>query len=253
MKLFVCWLACFATVSFAQETPDRRDDLNADAYLGLSIDTFSALNLHNVLYQNPQDNGTQRQRVIGGFDLEYRLTGKIAKPRVPQLWLYGQTRHGARSAEVTLPTGTPGQQLVFLLRNASSLEAHLGLRLELLSLNTGRKDPARVYLKVQAGFLSIAQSGGDVFDVHRIALGVLATGGRYEGSYLEVGHGRNDVFRLNRYRRVLVTGHLTWGSDAWRARGLRPFVDISVDGDAGIGADSVQTSIGLSFDVDKIF
>ena len=73
------------------------------------------------------------------------------------------------------------------------------------------------------------------------------------GSYLEAGYGRNDVFRLNRYRRVLVTGHVTWGSPEWRKRGLRPYVSMLVDGDASHGADTVQTSIGMSFDLDKIF
>ncbi len=240
-------------VLFAQGSADLREDFGADAYVGLSIDTFSAQDHRDVLYQNPRDNGAQRQRVIGGFNLAYRLAGKPTNPRAPQLWLIGQTQHGARSAELSSSTAVPGQQLVQLLRNASSLEAHLGLRFEFLSLNAGHPDPARVYIKMQAGFLSIAQTGGDAFDVHKIALGVLTTGGRYAGSYMEAGYGRNDVFRIHRYRRVLVTGHLTWGSEIWRSRGMRPFVSISVDGDAGIGADSVQTAIGMSFDVDKIF
>jgi hypothetical protein len=239
--------------SFHLAAQDLRETIVADAYLGLSIDTFSARELRGILYQNPQDNGTQRQRVVGGFNLAYRLAGSTSNSLAPQLWIYGQSRHGARSAEMTSVTGTPGQQFVYLLRNASSLEAHLGLRLEFLTLNAGRRDAARVYLKAQAGFLSLAQSGGDVFDAHRIALGLLASSGRYEGSFLEAGYGRNDVFRLNRYRRIVVSGYLTWGAERWRERGIRPFVSIAVDGDAGIGADSVQTSIGLSFDVDRIF
>jgi hypothetical protein len=250
---FVALFAVTSAALFAQETVDLRQDFDASAYLGLSIDTFSAQTTRDVLYQNPEDNGAQRERVIGGFNFAYRIAGNAWNPHSPQLWIYGQALHGARSAEVTLTSPSPGKQLVHLLRNASSLEAQLGLRAELLSINVGRPDPARVYLKLQAGFLSIAQGGGDVFDVHRIALGVLAIGGRYEGSYMEAGYGRNDVFRLNRYRRVMVTGHLTWGSEHWRKRGLRPFVSIFVDGDASTGADSVQTSIGMNFDIDKIF
>jgi hypothetical protein len=234
-----------------QDLP-AREDFQAQAYLGLAIDTFSAQNLRDVLYRNPQDNGTQRQRVVGGFELAYRLAGNPSQSRSPQLWLYGQTRHGARSAEMCSATATPGQQLVYLLRNASSLEAHMGLRFEFLSLNTGRRDPTRVYVSAQAGFLSIAQSGGDVFDVHKLSLGLLATGGRYAGSYLEAGYGRSDVFRIHSYRRLLVTGHLTWGSEVWRNRGLNPFVTIAVDGDAGAGADSVQSAIGMRFDLDKL-
>ena len=238
---------------FAQGSADLRGDFEANAYVGLSIDTFSAPEHRDVLYQNPQDNGAQRQRMIGGFNLAYRLAGKPANPRTPQLWLFAQTLHGARSAELSSPTLIPGQQVVQLLRNASSLEAHLGLRFEFLSLNASHPDPARVYVKVQAGFLSIAQTGGDAFDVHRVALGVLTTGGRYAGSYMEAGYGRSDVFRIHRYRRALVTGHLTWASETLQSRGLRPFVSMSVDSDAGYGADSIQTAIGITFDVDKIF
>src|SRR5262249_30646474 len=141
---------------------------------------------------------------------------------------------------------TAGKQLVYLLRNASSLEAHVGFRVEFLPLNPNGAHPARVYIKAQAGFLSIAASGGDVFDVHHVGLGALSTGGRFEGSYLEFGYGRNDVFRINRYQRAVVDGYLTWGMGRLGKVGIKPFVQMFVDSDVGPGADSVQSFVGLN-------
>jgi hypothetical protein len=143
----------------------------------------------------------------------------------------------------------PTKQLVYLLRNASSLEAHAGFRFEFLPLHPGGENPARLYFKAEAGFLSLAQSGGDIYDVHHIGLGALSTGGKFAGSYFELGYGRNDVFRLNRYRRGIVDGMLTWGT----SRKIRPFVQMVLDSDLGKGADSVQTFMGLSFDLGEIF
>lgn len=179
--------------------PDEREDFEADAYLGLSVDAFTAQAQRDVIYGNPQDNGTKRERMIGGFNFAYRLFGSSTNTKRPQIWLYGQTLHGVRSSEVDCKAAAdvrppvcaisdnvfnktpqdPTKQLVYLLRNASSLEAHAGLRFEFLPLNASGNNPARLYFKAEAGFLSIAQSGGDVFDVHHIGVGALSTGGRF--------------------------------------------------------------------------
>lgn len=52
-----------------------------------------------------------------------------------------------------------------------------------------------------------------------------------------------------------MDGYLTW-KPGWKsldAAGLRPFVQMTVDSDYGPGADSIQTYVGLSFDLDRIF
>ena len=259
-----------ARLALAQAPGDGRDDFEAFAHLGLAVDSFAAQAHRDALYANPQDNGEKRERLTGGFGFAYRLAGNFG--RRPRVWVLGETLHGVRSSEVNCsdpgsappvcaaarnPLSTanaaPGKQLVYLLRNASSLEARAGLRLEFLALHPEGAHPARVYLKADAGFLSVARSGGDIFDVHRIALGALSTGGYFQGSYLEAGYGRNDVFRVHRYRRAVVDGYLTWGRDRWRQMGIAPFVRMVVDSDAGPGADSAQSFLGLNFDLGKLF
>lgn len=247
---------------------EERADFEASAYLGLSVDTFTAQQQRNILYGNPQDNGTKRERIIGGFDFAYRL---LRRNSGRDLWVYGQTLHGVRSAEVDctnqanrppvcdLPENVfnnvqnPTEQLVYLLRNASSLEAQVGLRYEFATLNGSGENPAKLYLNAQAGFLSIAQSGGDVFDDHRIGIGARSVAGSFKDSHLEVGYGRNDVFLLNRRRRAVIDGYLEFGKSAMRNRGFAPFVQMLVNSDGGPGADSVQSFIGINFDLGKIF
>jgi hypothetical protein len=276
-RSFVLFALCAATLGFGQSAPaDERDNFQASAFIGLSVDAFSAQATDQILYGNAQENGTKRERIGGGFDFSYRLAGdpkgKTTKPWSPQLWVYGRTVHGVRSAEVNCTgpanaiapvcaTGenpfspaalaNPQQQLLYLLRNASSLEAHLGLRAEFLQLNAMGTHPAHLYVKAQAGFLSIARSGGDVFDVHQLMLGAVDTAGVFEGSYIEGGYGRDDMFRIHRYRRVMVNGYLTW--HVGTLGGLKPFIGMSVDSDASYGADSVQTFMGLALDLDKLF
>jgi hypothetical protein len=270
-------MSCSVTVMRVMEAanyPDDRDSFEASAYLGLSVDTFTASDFRSVVYNNPNEASEKRERMIGGFDFGYRLIGDPHSPKQPQLWIYGETLHGARSAEVDCsgPDNTKpsvcsvkenplnpqnavgaGQKLVYLLRNASTLEGFVGLRAEFLPIQLGSRDPARLYVNGQLGFLSIADSGGDVFDVHHVGLGAVSTAGRFEGSHLEVGYGRNDVFLLNRHKRFKVDGCLTWGGAKLQKVGLKPFFQLLVDADLSNGADSVQTFFGLNFDLSKIF
>lgn len=57
------------------------------------------------------------------------------------------------------------------------------------------------------------------------------------------------MFRINRYRRGIVDGMLTWG----KSDKVRPFVRMVLDSDIGKGADSVQTFMGLTFNLNEIF
>lgn len=249
------WLLPFLMPTLLAPTllaEDTRPDFVANAWLALTSDTFAAQEQRDLLYTN-SDGGGKRERLTGGFEFAYRLSGKGS----PQLWLFGQTTHGTRSAEVacqgeaTLCVAN-GRQLVTLLRNSSSLEGRLGLRAELFPIHRNGASPASFYIKATAGFLTIAQ-GGDAFDAHSLTAGFLSTSGRFAGSFLEAGWGRNDVFQLHRYRRAIVNGQLSWASPKWRERGLRPFVSIQVDSDLGRGADSIQTSLGFTFDLERIF
>jgi hypothetical protein len=251
--------------------PDDRDDFDVSAYLGLAIDTFTASQFRDIVYNNPTESGAKHERLIGGYDFGYRLKGNPHDPWKSQLWIYGQTAHGVRSAEVNCsgaqsqppvcglkqnplnPLNNPALQLMYLLRNASSMEGSLGLRYEFLPLQIGGRHPARLYVKGQLGFLAIPASGAGAFQVHHLGLGAVSTAGGFAGSFLEAGYGRNDVFVSNRYRRFKFSGLLTWHAGSFETLGIKPFVQLFVDSDLSRGAASVQTFLGLSFDLSKVF
>jgi hypothetical protein len=241
---------------------DEREDFESSAYLGLAIDRFAAQEIRN--YLNPDANGVQYERSIFGIDFEYRLNRHDTDvDMAPQLWVYGETVHGVRSEDIDCKTapnvpscqktiagfiGNPPEAALFMLRNASSLEAYAGLRLELKNLNLPGGNPARLYVKGQVGFLEVTGSDGDAKDMHHVAFGATTVGGSRAGSYLEVGFGRTDLFLVNRKRRIKIDG--LFQQDV--GKGVRLFAELFADVDGKDGADAMQSYFGLSFDVGQI-
>ena len=249
---------------------DQRARIQASFYTGLGIDTFAAGEVNK--YLNQGDASDVKERLVAGFDFEVRVAGN--ESRRGQLWVYGETIHGLRSAEVDCTmdpnnsakevpavcpsSNTPaGQQAFYIIRNATSLEGFMGLRYEFARLQgstTSTAYPLNVYVKAQAGFLTVANNGGDIVDLHHLGLGLISSGGRFAGSYLEVGHGRSDIFLTNRTDRWKIDGFLTWSRrDATGRSRILPFAQINIDSDLGDGADSIQTYLGLDFDLDEWF
>lgn len=260
---------------------DCRSTFDVNAYAGLSIDSFAANDLN--MYLNPNDSNKVKFRAVGGFDFAYRLVkGPCSESdktagytgtadcgsthwRHPQLWVYGETIHGVRSADVDCkanpslsvctafqnnPSFSPSQTL-YLLRNATSLEAFAGLRYEFLTVNPNSSSPAVLYFKSQAGYLTIAGAGRLTADHKTLALGAMATSGRFRESFLDFGFGPSKIFAADNKRRGKIDGYLTW--DAFGQSYLRPFVEMTVDTAFGGASDSVQTYFGISFDVDCVF
>jgi len=240
---------------------DEREDFEATFYTGASIDSFAAQDLNK--YLNPKDASDKKTGYVVGIDFAYRLFGDQKSPHGQQLWVYGQTVHGQRSAEVDCSgnspaeacainkgTPTPGAFLA-ILRNASSLEAFSGVRWEFATLHANGQHAAKMYLKSELGFFTVAGSGGDVFDSHqKLAFGTVATAGRYRDSSLEFGWGKSDVFQLHPGRRFKVDAYLSWDLAHWmKSLGMKPFIEITLDSDFGRGADSVRTYYGFSFDL----
>jgi hypothetical protein len=243
---------------------DCRDAFEASAYIGLGIDTFASGETNK--YLNPNAPNGPKERMVGGLDFAYRLMGQ---PTVHfgeerhgwpnQLWVYGETVHGVRSADVdctknptflpcqtalALPTRGP-DQILFTIRNATSLEGFAGFRYEFLSLQPRTLSPANLYMKAQAGFLTAVGTPSAAKALHQVGLGAIVTKGLYEDSYLEAGFGRNDLFAENRLSR--------WKVDAFLSRrlgrGVSFFVQLNVDTDIGPGSDSIQTYLGFDLDL----
>ena len=74
---------------------DGRDPFYASGYVGYAVDNFAPTSVGG--YANP-DVGGKRDRVIGGFDFEFRVAGTPESKR--QVWIFGETLHGVRSADV---------------------------------------------------------------------------------------------------------------------------------------------------------
>lgn len=267
---------------------DCRGSFEGSFYIGGAVDTFAGNDTLN--YLNASDTGKSTLREVAGFDFAYRLygtrgrlnpgdTGVYNFAQRSQLWVYGETVHGVRSKELQCVDagGNPGTdanlpackqaadpnnipntgELLAIIKGATSLEAFFGLRWEFAPVSSviqgSELDRARFYVKTQFGAINVA-SGGDSADQHHVGLGAIAVSGPLEGSYLEVGYGRNDLMVKNHDGRWKVDGFLSVDARAVpmlhkivKDRRIRPFAQLTVDADLAGGADSLQTYFGLDY------
>lgn len=241
---------------------EDRPAFDASFYFGLGIDSFAASDLNR--YLNPEATNRKLERGVGGFDFEYRLAGRSG--RAGQLWVYGETVHGVRSADLDLQSldslaafrltgyADPGERTLFMLRNASSLEAFGGFRWEFRQISAADAEAvAAIYLYGQYGLLTLAGNGGDVLDLSRYGGGVRCIGGTLNGSRLEIGTGQSDFFFDHHQWRFKVNAELDWVNDLMRSRGMGMFTEIVIDSDCGPGSDSVQSYLGFDFDLAHFF
>jgi hypothetical protein len=92
-----------------------------------------------------------------------------------------------------------------------------------------------------------------VKDLHYIGIGARQTSGALTGSYLEISPiGRNDLFNQHRRRRRGIDAELT-GPLKVGGRYVSPYIRMVVDSDIGYGSDSIQTYVGLKFNLKSIF
>ena len=250
--------ACACILGLARVSAAQETNPTVSIFMGSAIDSFAAGDLKN--YINPDKSSELTEQLIAGFDFEYQLSRRGERGVV----LFGQTMHGAKSGEVDctkdgnatkdvcklagfdLPS--PKQPLA-IFRQATTLEGFVGLRAEFMSLGTG-ESPARAYVKGQLGFLSVAGKGGDLVDQHQVAVGLRLNDGTFEGSFFELGYGRNDLFQDNHGRKI-VDALLTFGKGA--DPNVKPFFEIFVDSDFRNGPDNLQLFMGLEVNVLKMF
>ena len=173
------------------------------------------------------------------------------------MWVYGETLHGVRSIDLDCTGDAPpavcdleqalfpvdptkfADQGAFIVKNATSFEAYMGLRWEVYSFQHDSGDTtANLYLKAQAGILAVTAdsarersalgASGDAIDNHVLALGLIVTNGDFMGSYFETGFGRTDLFAdrsSDRWKFDALLSFRVPGLDDW----LRPFAQITID------------------------
>lgn len=239
--------------------PPKDETLNINIFVGSAIDSFAAGDLRK--YINPDDSGTFSEQLVAGFDFEYPIAAKKGS----RLWLYGETTHGARSGEVDCSEDANAKKdackiasldapssegVLAIFRKATSLEGFLGLRGELFEVGPPTARSA-FYIKGQIGFLSVADKGGDVVDMHHVGMGLqVRDNSVFGGSYFELGYGRNDLFKRN-HGRKLVDAYLTFGRP--NNAKAKPFFQMVIDSDFASGPDNIQSFFGLNLDVLELF
>jgi hypothetical protein len=235
---------------------DDRDLKQATIFLGSAIDNFAAQELRS--YLNPEDSSksSSLERLIGGIQFAWRAPHF----KYGDLWIQGLTVHGVRSADVDCAE-TPdipvckkyegeidvAKRFLYIVRNASSLEAALMLKWE---PSFGVSESLRLFVSAQAGFVTVTGTDGDVKDQHHVGVGVVDPSGVMRESYLEVGYGRSDLFHVHRDSRWKINGFLSLRPKKWKATSA--FARIAVDSDLGRGADSIQSYFGLRFDACRV-
>ena len=249
---------------------DCREDVDVSVFTGFALDTFAAADLKK--YLNPQASGDVQEQLIAGFDFAWRLTEKGPKDKKkaskwhPQVWLYGETVHGVRSGDVdceknenaevcrTLDFKAPTDSnsvvpAIAIFRKSTSFEGFFGLRAELLQFHRDSEIAAsRLYVKGQLGFLTVANNGGDVVDMHHVGVGVIMSRGPFQNSYVEIGYGKNDIFSdgVKRYKFDALLSMNT-------GKAISPFAQIVVDADLGNRPDSIRSFFGFDIDVRELF
>jgi hypothetical protein len=253
------------------EDEDTRDLFEASAYTGWAVDNFAPSIIASYVDDPRLPNKT---RWIGGVDFAFHILGR----RNLQLWISGETLHGVRTADVNCSDPHPApacgadpadpspdvkENLRYILKNATSLEAFISPRLEFLTVNAGSTVPARAYVTARFGVVALS-GASTMFPAHHYGIGLLASDGPFEGSALEIGWGRTDLFEgepgRSKWHRFKMDALLCFDiapglkdrvNPAARLVGsIRPFIQFYLDNDIrGPGADSAQTFFGIDFDL----
>jgi len=237
----------------------ERSPFAASAFFGEVVDTFAPDTVGD--YKNPEAGSAQKLRTIFGVDFSYRLLGGESAP--VQLWLRGETLHGVRTADIECNVPDPPpvcsdatpfpDRAKYILEHASSIEALVAPRLEFKTLQLGSDSPARLYAMANIGFIALERAPS-VYKNYHFGLGLRTIDGTFEGSYIEVGMGPNELFSAST-KRLKIDGLVSFSLDAVPGLGEAPrfFVEMFIDNNLGDGADSVQTFFGIDVDLKRAF
>src|SRR5215813_1690472 len=189
------------------DEPQSRDDrevFESSGYLGWAFDNFAP-----ALGSLPSSDPGSHTRLLAGVEAQYRLVGDKHDPF--QIWLSTFTLHGVRSADVdcTNPASAAicgnnqGQKFIAIFQNATSLEAHFDVRVELKTLQPRSELPSKVFAVARFGFIDLDKYDAvingtrvtvnppKVFNNDMLGGGILAPAGPFRDSNAIVGWGRS--------------------------------------------------------------
>lgn len=238
------------------EKSGERDAFDVDFNLGWQFDNFTASNI--IAATNPDDSGDTSDSAL----LDIRVNWQLLEENRFGLWLYGNTSRTIRGAEVICKdnpkffgcsegelsaAGLNPDTAFAILKDAESLEAHIGLRLE-TPLVQNDIAPGNLYVSTQKGFASV-EGTDDLAEIDQVAIGLVVTKDSFRNSFIEVARGNNDLFPNNSDDRNIVRVHLEYVF----AKNLIGFLESEVDYDSGKGADSVRTKLGFEIPLSGLF
>ena len=127
--------------SAVREAPDTRSPFTASGYVGYALDNFAPGSVGG--YDADALGGQSRKRYVAGVDFEFRVAGQGDR----QLWIFGETLNGVRSADVECEDEQSAavcgpllenhaEQFRYILEQATSKESFVGVRVELLPQET---------------------------------------------------------------------------------------------------------------------
>ncbi len=255
-------LAATMPVASGAAEGDTRRGLDVGLYAGWQLDNFRAADIRNAV--NPQVSGDSEQDAALSFHFDYELWGAGESAMRRNLWLYGSTVRTVRSTDVLCrdnprfvgcpefdgtpsPGDLPGADEAFvILRDAESIEGHLGLRKEFGSVGR-RGNRGRFYVGAEMGFASVENAADDLAAIHYASFGAVLTEGRYKRSFIEIGPGKNDLFidETNRWR---VRAHLE--PELFGIRWLKFYLETEIEFDGSDGSDSIRTILGVRIPID---
>jgi len=258
---------------------DDRDAVDTPMYVGAAYEQFSP-GFSNV------SASTQASRAIAGVNAQYRFF-RVHPGRWPmQLWVYGNFLAGLRSyCSTDVPQATPNEDpastvickpfgtrnpdtATFVIRNATSFETSLGLRLEFLELNVGSKFAGNMFVTVRDARLALDRATANkLSDPIYAGLGLVVTKGPLRGTSLMGGLGPNSLYGTEpgtpSWHRVKGEFNLVFGPAKsfkdyltfWdrTKEAMRFYFATRSDFDLGGAPDSVRIGMGVSFAPSSFF
>jgi len=255
------------------QAAEIREVFEASGFLGQAFDQFAPKIVGNYIDRDPGSDLAQ-SRLTAGLSLDYRVLG--SERRTVQFWVAAHMLYGLRTADIdcekekgspfcSSKTATTQDKFLFILENASTLEAHFAPRLEFFTFQPRSETPLKAYVGAQFGFVHL-QGAPKVSEIDNVGLGVVIPSGPFRKSFIEWSSGRNSLFQSNpKWNRFKVTGVLAFDlvpglkerSAWWKYTGFgswRAFVATSIDRNLfGPGPDAIQSYVGFAFDFRRAF
>jgi hypothetical protein len=258
---------------------DGRANFEASGFVGMVFDNFAPAQVDpanpddGLVYKNTPDNKI-RKSWTAGVQAQYRLAGR--QDSIRQLWLSTQILHGLRTSDVDCRTSpdlavckanaTVTDRFFAIVEHASTMEAQIDARFEVLRLQVTEETPVKVYVATRFGFLGLAGAPKVFSSDAYVGGGLTAPKGVFRGSFAQVAWGRSRQFQTDpNADRLKVQGTLVFDVAPGlldQAKNIfsstlgstRFFATIAVDRNPrGRAPDSVQSYFGLLFDVRRLY